>query len=175
MSGPTDAQPFSDDLRMRFARVRLLSLDVDGVLTDGGLYYDDEGRQQRRFNVRDGQGIKTAMAAGIAVALITASTTEAIRHRAATLGIDTVRLGATDKLAALEAVAGELGLGLADVAHVGDDTNDVPVLSAVGLPMTVADGVAEVRTIAAYVTARPGGGGAVREICDLLVASRQSS
>jgi len=156
----------------RLAHVRLLTLDVDGVLTDGGLYFGDDGRQWRKFNVKDGLGIKLAVEAGIEVALITASDTGAIHDRARMLGLRHVRVGVEDKLAALMSVIGELGIGLDAVAHMGDDLNDIPVLAAVGLPLTVADAVDEVIAAAAYVTEKRGGEGAVREICDLLVTTR---
>lgn len=157
----------------RLARVRLLTLDVDGVLTDGGLYFGDDGRQWRKFNVKDGLGIKLAMTAGIEVALITASDTGAIHDRARMLGLRHVFVGVDDKLAAVRSIAGDLGIGLDAVAHMGDDLNDLPVLAAVGLPLTVADAVDAVIAAAAYVTERRGGEGAVREICYLLVATRE--
>jgi len=156
----------------RLARVRLLTLDVDGVLTDGGLYFGEDGRQWRRFNVKDGLGIKRAVAAGTEVALITASHTDAIHHRGKVLGLRHVLVGVEDKLAALTPLAADLGIGLEAVAHMGDDLNDLPVLAAVGLPLTVTGAVDDVVAAAAYVTEKRGGEGAVREICDLLVMAR---
>ncbi len=159
-------------LMERLRAVRLLSLDVDGVLTDGGLYYDDDGRQMRKFNVKDGLGIKRAMEAGVAVAVISASTTPSIGHRGATLGITHVFTGVEEKLETLKTVCRDLGIGLEAVAHMGDDLNDLPVLAAVGCPLTVADAVDEVREAALHITGRSGGKGAVREICDRLVMAR---
>jgi 3-deoxy-D-manno-octulosonate 8-phosphate phosphatase (KDO 8-P phosphatase) len=153
-------------------RVRMLSLDVDGVLTDGALYYTEDGGQIRKFHVRDGVGMKRVLAAGVEMALITASKTQAIRHRGEDLGIPHVILGAIDKLAALTGLCRDLGIDLAHVAHMGDDLNDVPVLEAVGCPLSVANGVPEAKDAALYVTARAGGDGAVREVCDMLVAAR---
>ena len=153
-------------------RVRMLSLDVDGVLTDGALYYTEDGGQIRKFHVRDGVGMKRVLAAGVEMALITASKTQAIRHRGEDLGIRHVILGALDKLAALTGLCRDLGINLADVAHMGDDLNDVPVLEAVGCPLSVANGAPEAKDAALYVTARAGGDGAVREVCDMLVAAR---
>jgi len=155
----------------RLKRVRLLTLDVDGVLTDGGLYLDDRGHQLRKFNVKDGMGMQRALAAGVEVALITASDTDAIRHRARILGIRHALVGVDDKLSALRPLCNNLGIDMTEVAHMGDDLNDLPVLAAVGLPLTVADAVSEVLAAVAFVTERPGGGGAVREICDLIVAA----
>jgi len=164
--------PSRTELLDRLAGIGLLSLDVDGVQTDGGLYYTESGQELRRFHVHDGQGIKLAMAAGVEVAFLTASTTAAIRHRAERLGVRHALLGVPDKLAALEALCGRLGLPLARVAHVGDDVNDLELLHRVGCPITVADARPEVRAACRHVTLAAGGRGAVREICDLLVAAR---
>ncbi len=153
-------------------RVRMLSLDVDGVLTDGALYYAEDGSQIRKFHERDGVGMKRVLAAGVEMVLITASKTQAIRHRGKDLGIRHVILGADDKLAALSGLCRGLGIDLGDVAHMGDDLNDVPVLEAVGCPLSVANGAPEAKDAALYVTERAGGDGAVREVCDLLVAAR---
>jgi 3-deoxy-D-manno-octulosonate 8-phosphate phosphatase (KDO 8-P phosphatase) len=156
----------------RLRDIRLLSLDVDGVLTDGGLYYADDGSQLRKFNVKDGMGMQMARKAGVEVAIITASDTPSITHRGHKLGLVEVHVGVEDKLAALTDIAARLGIPLSRVAHVGDDVNDIPVLEAVGLPMTVADAVPEVLRRVRHVTRRNGGQGAVREICDAIVAAR---
>ncbi len=159
-------------LRPRLRRIRLLALDLDGVLTDGGLYYTDSGEEMRKFNAKDGLGLKMAMERGIAVAIVTSSIAPAIGHRAARLGIQHVRLGAGDKLAALSALGAQLGIEMAETAYVSDDVNDLAVLAAVGLPIAVADAVAPVRRAALLVTKAAGGKGAVREVCDLLLATR---
>lgn len=156
----------------RLARVGLLSLDVDGVQTDGGLYYGETGAELRRFHVHDGQGIKQVIAAGVDVAFVTASTTPAIRHRAERLGVRHAFLGVPDKEAALTALCTELGLGLDRVAHVGDDVNDLGVLRLVGCPLTVANARPEVISACLHVTGTPGGAGAVREICDMILQAR---
>ena len=159
----------TDDVRTRLACVRLLVLDVDGVLTDGSLYYTERGEEVKKFHVRDGQGIKLVQQAGIQVALVSGNASGAVQQRARGLGITHVFLGIDDKLATLEALCLRLGLSLAHVAYVGDDVNDLPALRAVGCPCTVADARPENRACAIYVTHLPGGQGAVREICDLLV------
>jgi 3-deoxy-D-manno-octulosonate 8-phosphate phosphatase (KDO 8-P phosphatase) len=160
------------ELLKRLKTIKMLSLDVDGILTDGGLYYTDDGHQMRKFNVKDGMGIVAAMAAGVEVCIITASKADAIRQRARDLGVTHVFAGTDDKLQTLTMLCDMLSLNIKDVAHMGDDVNDMPVLETVGLGITVADGVAEVLKMADYVTEKGGGKGAVREICDLLVAGR---
>ena len=159
----------TDDVRARLARVKLLVLDVDGVLTDGSLYYTERGEEIKKFHVRDGQGIKLAQQAGIEVALVSGNASAAVEQRARVLGIPYVFLGVNDKLTVLEALCARLGLSLAHVAYVGDDVNDLPTLHAVGCPCTVADAMPANRACAIYVTRLPGGQGAVREICDVLV------
>ena len=161
-----------DDLIQRLKGVRLLSLDVDGVLTDGSLYYAEDGSQLRKFNVKDGMGMKAVRKAGVEVAIITASKTAAIHHRGEVLGIPHVFVGVDDKLTTLNGLCATLGIGLDAVVHIGDDVNDLPVLRAVGLPITVADAVDPVLDVARYVTTRKGGEGAVREICDLIGRAR---
>jgi 3-deoxy-D-manno-octulosonate 8-phosphate phosphatase (KDO 8-P phosphatase) len=160
------------ELSARLARVRLLSLDVDGVMTDGGLYYAADGSELRRFNVRDGVAIKALMAAGVAVAFVTTSTTPAIRHRAEMLGVPHCFTGATDKVAAVSGLAKDLGLTLADVAHMADDTADLAILTRVGLAIAVADAAPEVLRAAAYVTRRRGGDAAVREAGEAILAAK---
>lgn len=157
-------------LKQRLGSIRFLSLDVDGVLTDGGLYYGDNGTVARKFNVQDGVGIKRVLALGIEVAFVSAGTTQSIHLRARTLGVRHVLSGVTDKHAEVEKLCRKLGVPLAAVAHVGDDLNDLPLLKAVGLALTVPNAVPEARAFAHYVTRRPGGEGAVREVCDLLAA-----
>ncbi len=163
------------DLVKRLGAVKLLSVDVDGVLTDGGLYFTEDGRQLRKFSVRDGVGMKRALEAGVELAIVSASAAPSIRHRGEILGVRHVFTGVEDKLAVISGLCRDLGIGLADVAHVGDDLNDLPLLEAVGCPLSVADAVPEVRQAALFVTEKGGGGGAVREICDLVVEARTAS
>ncbi|MSP80951.1 MAG: HAD family hydrolase [Rhodospirillales bacterium] len=162
-------------LQRRLKGIRLLSLDVDGVLTDGGVYYGDNETVSRKFNVRDGVGIQKVLGRGIEVAFVSAGTigTRSIHHRARTLGVRHVLTGVADKRAEVEKLCRKLEVPMAAVAHVGDDLNDLPLLKAVGVPLTVADAAPEIRASAHYVTRRPGGEGAVREICDLLAGGRQ--
>ncbi len=154
------------------SKVKLLSLDVDGVLTDGGLYYTDDGRIQRKYNVKDGVGIKRALEAGIHIVIISAAAPGSIPERAATLGIEHVFTGVEDKMEVLETLCAELGVEMSEAAHIGDDINDVALLEAVGCPIAVADAQPEAWAAALIITERNGGGGAVREICDALVETR---
>lgn len=159
----------------RLANIRMLSLDTDGVLTDGGLYYTETGDTMRKFNVKDGLGMKLAQGAGVVVIIITASATPAIEQRGKVLGVDHVFLKTEDKVGKLTELCRELGIGMDQVAHVGDDTNDLPVLRAVGCPITVADGIDDAKEVAVYITDKKGGDGAVREICDLIVKAKSEA
>ncbi|MEL6468897.1 MAG: HAD-IIIA family hydrolase [Cyanobacteria bacterium J06623_4] len=160
------------DIQQKLASIKLLVLDVDGTLTDGGLYYTDSGEELKKFNVKDGQGIKLLMRSEVAVAIITASTSKATRHRAKKLGIEHVFVGVEDKLTQLKMLCQTLNVDLGEVGYVGDDINDIPVMKAVGAPMTLANGMALNQDCAIYTTKRAGGDGAVREICDLIIDSQ---
>ncbi|NJL86865.1 MAG: HAD-IIIA family hydrolase [Leptolyngbyaceae cyanobacterium SM1_1_3] len=154
----------------RLSHVRLLALDVDGVLTDGGLYYTDSGEEQKKFNVKDGQGLQLVSQAGFEVAIISASASTATLHRAKKLGIDHVYIGVSPKLPVLEQLCQKLGIGLEQVAYAGDDVKDLSVMQAVGCPLTVADAMPVNQAAAIYITQKGGGQAAVREICELLLA-----
>lgn len=160
----------SEDLRSRLSQVKLLALDVDGVLTDGGLYYTESGEVFRKFNIKDGQGIKLLKQAGVEVAIITAKSSLSTLNRAKDLGITHTFLGVKDKLSSLRNLCEKLGLSFSQVAYVGDDINDLDVMQAVGCPMTVADAMKANQACAIYITQLPGGQGAVREICEMLIA-----
>jgi YrbI family 3-deoxy-D-manno-octulosonate 8-phosphate phosphatase len=157
------------------ARVRLLCVDVDGVLTDAGMYYGPDGEVLKRFNTRDGMGLERVRQAGVAVAIISGEDSAIVHARAAKLKIDDVFCGASDKRIAIDELCLRHGLLLEQVAFIGDDLNDLPALACVGFPCAVADSAAEVKAAASYVTERRGGDGAVREICDLLIAARASA
>jgi 3-deoxy-D-manno-octulosonate 8-phosphate phosphatase (KDO 8-P phosphatase) len=161
--------PLSPTLRQALAQVKLLVTDVDGVLTDGGLYYTADGAELKKFHVKDGQGMQLVQRAGIVVAMVTGSAAPAVLHRARVLGIQHVFTGVQDKLAVVTTLCTHLGLTLAQVAYVGDDVNDLAAMQAVGCPLTVADAMPANRACALYVTALPGGQGAVRELCSLLL------
>lgn len=156
------------ELAERLRAVRLLCLDVDGVLTDGHLYWSDGGGWSQRFCVQDGFGIKLLQELGIEVAILSGGDIRSARARAESLRIRHAYFGLVDKVAAYEALAEKLGVIAAETAYVGDELVDVPLLCHVGFGATVPDAVDEVQEVARYVTRRPGGNGAVREVCDLI-------
>ena len=160
-----------EQLSNHLAKVKLLALDVDGILTDGGLYYTETGQELKKFNVKDGLGIKQLMKHGIQVAIISASNSEATHHRACKLGIRHVFIDCNDKLSVLKDLCQILQINLSEVAYMGDDLTDLPVLQAVGCPLTVSDAIAENRACAIYVTEKGGGQGAVRDVCDRILDS----
>jgi 3-deoxy-D-manno-octulosonate 8-phosphate phosphatase (KDO 8-P phosphatase) len=153
----------------RCARVELLVLDVDGVLTDGRIVYTAEGVEIKSFHVRDGSALAVWQAVGKQVAVVTGRTSKVVDFRAQELGIRHVRHGAGDKAAAFRELLAATGLGPEQAAAVGDDLPDLPVLRAAGLAVAVADACPEVRAAAHWVTATPGGRGAVREAVELIL------
>ncbi len=161
-----------ETVRARAARIRLLVLDVDGVLTDGTLHYDGEGRETKRFHVRDGYGLKALLRSGVDIAVISGRRSRATETRLSELGIRHTRLGCDDKRAALAGFCTSLDVPLDAVACVGDDVPDLPLLAAAGLAIAVADAHPEVLGAAHWQTRLGGGEGAVREVCDLLLEAR---
>jgi len=149
--------------------IRLLLLDVDGVLTDGRIIYGASGTEAKAFDVKDGHGLKLIQRAGISVGIITGRESEAVKRRAEELGVEYLYQGAKNKLKPFNEILERSGLNEKNVAYVGDDLVDLPILRKVGFAATVADAVDEVKSCVAYVSTRPGGRGAVREICDHLL------
>jgi YrbI family 3-deoxy-D-manno-octulosonate 8-phosphate phosphatase len=158
--------------RSRWARIRALVTDVDGVLTDGGLYYAENGDELKRFDVRDGQGLVMLREAGLLTAIVTRKQTTIVTRRARDLGIAEVHQHVTDKAAAITDLLARHGLAPAEVCYVGDDVGDLPAMRLVGVSVAVADAVPEVRRAATHVTRAGGGRGAVREVCALILAAR---
>jgi YrbI family 3-deoxy-D-manno-octulosonate 8-phosphate phosphatase len=154
-------------------RVRLFATDVDGVLTDGGMYYSEAGDEWKKFNTRDGMGLKLLQRAGIITALVTMEETKLVARRAAKLAIPEVHQGAKDKLAVLRDMIGRHGLTLQEVVYIGDDVNDLEALRAVGFSAAPADGLPPVLEVVHYVCKKKGGEGAVREVADLILAAQQ--
>ena len=153
-------------------KIRALILDVDGVLTDGGMYYGPGGEGLKRFNVKDGMGLRLVIEAGIAVALISGENSEILRRRAEKLKIADIFVGIEDKLRTMETFLASMKIGTDEAAYVGDDVNDLEAMKKAALPIAVADAVPEVRKAAKWVTSRKGGEAAVREVCDALLAAR---
>ena len=162
----------SDTDRGRLVPIKMLIMDVDGVLTDGSMIFNADGTESKTFNVRDGSGIKYLMRNGIATALLSARECEPVRRRAEVLGIGHCITGALDKLPAYRNLLEQTGLADADVCYVGDDLPDIPPMRAAGFPVAVADGADEVKEVAAYVTHARGGHGAVREIAEMILKAQ---
>ena len=167
-----DKSSFDPLLLEKAALVRMLVLDVDGVLTDGRLYFDNSGNEMKAFSTRDGLGMRSLQACGIELALITGRQSEIVKRRAEQLGIAHVYQGSNDKLDAYLHLLGKTGMEEQQVCYAGDDWIDLPVLQRVGLAVTVADADQAVRDSVHWVTSREGGKGAVREICNLILAAQ---
>jgi 3-deoxy-D-manno-octulosonate 8-phosphate phosphatase (KDO 8-P phosphatase) len=150
-------------------RIKLLLLDVDGVMTDGRIIYLNDGGEAKAFDVKDGHGLKLIQRAGIRVGIITGRQSDIVARRAAELGIEIVFQGAKDKMQPFRDILQKLGLEPSEVAYVGDDLVDLPVLRQVGFSVTVADAVEDIKPYVDLVTSRPGGRGAVREVCDFIL------
>ena len=163
----------SSNICDRFKDIRLVVSDVDGVLTDAGMYYSEMGDEMKKFNTRDGNGIMRLQAAGIQVALITGETTKIVQRRAAKLNIEHLFQGVTDKALVLRHLQGKLGIDREETAYVGDDWNDIGVRQAVGYLFAVNDACMELQDLADMVLRRKGGEGAVREVADMILASRK--
>ena len=150
-------------------KIKLLLLDVDGVMTDGRIIYDNDGGETKAFDVKDGHGLKLVQRAGIQVGIITGRQSAVVARRAAELGIELVYQGVKDKRLPFNEILQQLALTPEEVAYVGDDIVDLPVMRQVGFAATVADALDDVKSFADMVTKRSGGRGAVREICDFLL------
>ncbi len=160
------------ELRDRALKIKLLLLDVDGVLTDGRLYYTSRGEEIKVFNVRDGLGIKLAQRAGIRVGVISGRNSEALINRLRELKVDEVHLGYNQKLPVLEDIINRLSLSLEEIAFLGDDYVDLPILRRVGFPMAVLDAPEEIKKNALYITKAKGGHGAVRDAIEFILKLR---
>ena len=155
-------------------RIRLFATDVDGVLTDAGMYYAESGEEWKKFNTRDGMGIKLLQRAGIITAIVTQERTKLVARRAEKLTIPELHQGVMDKLALVREMAARYGLTLSQVAYIGDDINDLETLKAVGFSATPADGMPQVAAAVDYICRKKGGEGAVREIIEMILAAQRS-
>lgn len=155
----------------RAARVRLVVFDVDGVLTDGGLYYGADGEELKRFDVKDGHAMVLARLVGLPVALLTARVSKLVEARATELKLAKVYQGRREKGPAFDELCAELGVAPRDVAYMGDDVNDLAAMAKAGLSACPADAVSQVRAAAHFVSTRPGGHGAARELLELVLTA----
>lgn len=162
----------SPDLRARARDIQLLILDVDGVLTDGRLYYGDDGDELKAFHIHDGLGIKMLRATGIEVSIVTGRVSRAVELRAKNLGVAHVFQGVSDKLAVFEQLLKQFVLPAKATAAMGDDLPDLPMLRRCGLAACVPEAPALVRRHSQFIANRPGGAGAVRELCELVMAAQ---
>lgn len=163
------------DIYDRARKIRLAAFDVDGVLTDGALYYADPGEELKRFSVLDGHGMRMLKDSGIDLAIITSRRSGCVEARARNLGIDLLYQGVSDKLVAFRELLGRCGIDAAACAYAGDDLVDLPVMKRCGLAVSVPDAPASVRREAHFVTRARGGAGAVRELSEVILYARGSS
>ena len=163
---------YSSDLLARAAKIRLLICDVDGVLTDGRLFFTADGHELKSFHARDGHGLKLLQRTGVQAAVISGRSSPAVALRMSSLGIEHVFQGRENKLEPFLELLDRLGLDAEQTAFVGDDVLDLPLLRRVGLAVAVADAHFTLRETVHWVTAQPGGLGAVREVCDLIMLAQ---
>ena len=159
-------------LKKQLKNIRLVATDVDGVLTDSGMYYSESGDEWKKFNTRDGMGIKLLQRAGLITAIITMEKTKIVARRGKKLGVPEIHQGARNKLQVLSSMMKKYKLGFHQVAYIGDDINDLETLKAVGFSATPADGGISVQQVVDYVCKKKGGEGAVRELADLILDSQ---
>ncbi len=154
-------------------QIRLFATDVDGVLTDAGMYYSESGDEWKKFNTRDGMGIKLLQKAGLITAIVTQERTRLVARRAEKLAIPELHQGVMDKLSVIRDMAERHGLSLQQIAYIGDDVNDIEALKAVGFSATPADGLSQVRRVVNYICWMKGGEGAVRELVDMILEAQE--
>lgn len=169
---PTVNAYMSQAVKDRAARIRLACFDVDGTLTDGRLIFDSQGHELKAFHAHDGQGLVLLQRAGVTVAFVTARVSAVVERRARELGVTQVHLGAKDKLATVRKLADEMGIGLDQVAFMGDDVPDLRAMREIGLSVAPADAHRWTLEAATWRTTLPAGRGAVRELCDLILESQ---
>lgn len=154
--------------------IRIVATDVDGVLTDAGMYYSESGDEWKKFNTRDGMGIKLLQKAGLVTAIITQERTKLVARRAEKLAIPELHQGAFDKLTVIRDLVTRHGVTLEQVAYIGDDVNDLEALKAVGFSASPADGMPVVHRVVDYVCKKKGGEGCVRELADMILHAQKS-
>lgn len=160
------------DILAKAAQIKLIIFDVDGVLTDGSLFIGDDGEEYKAFHSRDGHGMKMLRATGVEIGIITGRTSNVVHHRMASLGIQHVYQGQLEKLPAFLELTAKLGVDPKQVAYVGDDVVDLPILTRVGLAVAVADAHPLVKRHAHWTTPHGGGRGAARDVCELVMEAQ---
>ena len=167
-----DLKNFSEDLKVKASKIKVMAFDVDGVFTDGSLTFDQDGKEYKTFNAKDGQGIVCVERAGIVTVIITARKNGTVEHRAKNLGITELHQGIKFKLPVLEQIVKERGLSMEEVSYMGDDLPDICILEKVGLACCPNDAVDEVKNICNFVSTKNGGCAAIRELCDFVLNSQ---
>jgi N-acylneuraminate cytidylyltransferase len=159
----------TEDYKSKIKNIKLLVVDVDGTLTDGGMYYSEQGELLKKFNTRDAKGLELIRKEGITVVILTSENSSIVKARSEKLKLEHVYLGITEKSAELEKICVKMNLTLSEVAYIGDDINDLPALMKVGFSACPSDAVTEIRDVATFICQSEGGKGAVREVCNLLL------
>jgi 3-deoxy-D-manno-octulosonate 8-phosphate phosphatase (KDO 8-P phosphatase) len=160
-------------LTEKLKKVKILIIDIDGVLTDGSIYIDSEGKELKRFSALDGIGLSLLKAAGMPLAVISGRRSNATKHRLKELGFeDNIYQGNVAKIGPYNEIKSRFGIADEEIVYIGDDLSDIPILEKVGVPVTVANAPSEVREVAAYVTDKVGGDGAVREVVELILKAQ---
>lgn len=154
-------------MKAKLGLIKLLAMDVDGVLTDGSMYYSEKGDELKKFNTRDGMGIQLLKENGIKIAIITKENTKLVERRAKKLKVDNLFQGVGDKLLALEELKNKYNLDYSEIAYIGDDINDISVLKKVGISICPADAITDVKKVCNYIAKKKGGEGVVREFYEL--------
>src|SRR3954462_11049080 len=162
------------DVRARARKIQLVAMDVDGVLTDAGMYYTETGDELKKFNTRDGMGVALVREAGLTTAILTRERTQLVERRGAKMRIDHIFIGVTDKLTCMRELLQQLDLTLEQVAYIGDDINDYELLCHVGLAAAVRDASRLPKSVAHVLTEAKGGEGAVRELCELSLEAQDN-
>ena len=155
-------------------KIKLLCLDVDGVMTDGGIYYSNDGNIIRKYNIQDGYGIKKIIKFGLNLAVVTMSNEKNIKIRMKSLGIKNYFLNISSKLIVVRMLSKKMNIKMSEIAFLGDDLNDMEVMKKVGLPISVSNAVREIKKITSFSTTLPGGSGAIRQVCDLIIKIKKN-
>lgn len=161
-----------EEVLNRAKNIKLIIFDVDGVLTDGSLFYGDDGQEYKAFNSRDGHGMKMLQETGVQIGIITGRTSEVVLHRMKNLQVQHIYQGRLEKLPAFEELIGKLGIAPEHVAYVGDDVVDLPIMIRVGLAITVPGAHDLTKQHAHWITSKPAGAGAARDICEMIMKAQ---